>query len=519
MQGRFRRSYGLAQFGKSWPRFDRRRLSAPGCDVVDLGYRPVTAIRGILFAGRFLTHGQLLGMAPEQQRNALINIMAAHSNESISHFQSLNDNDLAGVGAVMVVLLVGGSRTPDQLRTISSDNQRNTLISELASQGLSGSTLQGMGNQQVALVACGGMMPGAISHAALVQGVLLLGQFRTFAQLRTMSSEDRRNTLIVELSKHSNASGPALQGLDDFQLSGAGAAMVFLRINRIRDDLALKTMSLDDQRNTTIVEVDRQLHVGNKLQGLPTFDVITAALGIAPKFFVPLPPITQGLRLFRFSVDSLNILEQKSDNEHSDSDWLSIIISIGNAATKADPRTLPPTVINIERNIKTGNTIAGIFKSDPFDIQETDVVFVSLLVTNLGSSRIEDQGRQAVQITNKVVDIASPIIGAAIGLFFGNPLEGAQIGKQVGDGIDKGVSVLSDVFDFLGVHFGPPNCNGVVLRETLTYLPGEMQQAVGVGASREITGTQENDRCGSPPRTQINFHVLQQPTGSGDPNF
>jgi hypothetical protein len=478
----------------------------------------MTVIRGVLMAGRFLTHGQLVGMVPAQQRQALIDVMVDHAHEPISNFRSLTDDDLAGVGAVLVVLLIGGSRSKAQLKTMSSDDQRNTLIVELA-RGQVMPELQGMTNTQLALLAMGGNLPGALSQAALVQGVLLIGQSRRFADLLRMTSDDQRNTLIVEISKHSNATAAVLQGLSDFELAGAGAALVFLQINGIRGDATLRSMSLDDQRNTAIVEADKYLKVGAKLQGLTTFDVVTAAIGVTPKFFVPLPPISEGLRLYRFSVDSFDILEQKSDNEHSDSDWLSIAVSIGNAAAKSDPRPLPPTVINIERNIKTGNKIAGPFKSDAFFLQDTDVVIVTLVLTNLGSSRIEDQGREAVKVTNKVIDIAGPIIGAAIGLYYGRPKEGAQIGLQVSEGIDKGIAVLSEVFDFLNIHFGPPNCNGVVMTQTITYLPGEFSRAANVAEAREQTGPQENDRCGSPPRTRINFRVLQQALGSGDPNF
>jgi hypothetical protein len=79
---------------------------------------------------------------------------------------------------------------------------------------------------------------------------------------------------------------------------------------------------------------------------------------------------------------------------------------------------------------------------------------------------------------------------------------------------------LSDVFDFLGIHFGPANCNGVVLSDTLTFGPGELAQAAGRPASRQYTGPQENDRCGSAPESTVNFIVRRLP-GSGliSPDF
>src|SRR5215216_348746 len=101
---------------------------------------------------------------------------------------------------------------------------------------------------------------------SLLRGVLLAGNFRTHHELLTMSNDDQRNTLIVELAAHSNQTD--YQAYDDDTLAGMGAVLVFLRASRIRDDAALRTMSADDQRNTLIVEIDAQTHQGAHLQGL-----------------------------------------------------------------------------------------------------------------------------------------------------------------------------------------------------------------------------------------------------------
>ncbi len=85
-------------------------------------------------------------------------------------------------------------------------------------------------------------------------GVLLAGEWRTADDLKKMTKEDARNTLIVELSKHSNQPVEYFQKFDDNALVGKGATVVFLMEARIRDNKALKNMSDDDQRNTLIVE-------------------------------------------------------------------------------------------------------------------------------------------------------------------------------------------------------------------------------------------------------------------------
>jgi hypothetical protein len=39
-------------------------------------------------------------------------------------------------------------------------------------------------------------------------------------------------------------------------------------------------MSVDDQRNTFIVEMDGQTHLGARLQGLSNLDLVLTALGV-----------------------------------------------------------------------------------------------------------------------------------------------------------------------------------------------------------------------------------------------
>jgi hypothetical protein len=230
-------------------------------------------------------------MSAGDQRNTLIVEMTKHSNQQTAHFQSLNDSQLAGAGAVMVFLLKGGIRDANALKTMSDDDQRNTAIVEVAAQTHLGKTLQGNSNIDLVALALGQNLQGSLTLSTFIRGVLLAGGFRTHHDLIAMSDGDQRNTLIVEMTKHSNQQTAHFQSLNDFQLAGAGAAMVFLLKGGIRDANALKTMSDDDQRNTAIVEVAAQTHLGNKLQGLRTIDVVAAALGVDPVFFVPAPPI------------------------------------------------------------------------------------------------------------------------------------------------------------------------------------------------------------------------------------
>lgn len=123
---------------------------------------------------------------------------------------------------------------------------------------------------------------------SLIRGVLA-GNFRTQHELNTMSADDQRNTLIVELTGRTNQPVGHFQAMDDATLAGTGAVLVFLRRAKIRTDAQLKTISDDDQRNILIVEIDGQNHMGSRLQGLSNMDLVRVGLGsdLATKGIVP----------------------------------------------------------------------------------------------------------------------------------------------------------------------------------------------------------------------------------------
>jgi hypothetical protein len=86
------------------------------------------------------------------------------------------------------------------------------------------------------------------------RGVLLAGKWRKADELNHMPTAEKRNALVVELSKHTNQTVKYFSSFDDDTLVGKGATVVFLREAGIRDDNALKNMSDADQRNAMVVE-------------------------------------------------------------------------------------------------------------------------------------------------------------------------------------------------------------------------------------------------------------------------
>ena len=85
-------------------------------------------------------------------------------------------------------------------------------------------------------------------------GMLYKAGARTYGDLNNMSDEDERNTIIIELSKLSSDSVSALQGRNTDTLIAQYAINILLRETRIRTIAGLKTTSLENQRNTLIIE-------------------------------------------------------------------------------------------------------------------------------------------------------------------------------------------------------------------------------------------------------------------------
>eukprot|EP00481_Brizalina_sp_1-RS-2013_P000900 TRINITY_DN214_c0_g1_i1.p1 TRINITY_DN214_c0_g1~~TRINITY_DN214_c0_g1_i1.p1 ORF type:complete len:129 (-),score=17.03 TRINITY_DN214_c0_g1_i1:322-708(-) len=78
--------------------------------------------------------------------------------------------------------------------------------------------------------------------------------YRTFDQVLTASEDDCRNTLIVEINGISNEAIGTIQGYDQTQIVGKIYTANILKLREFRTVNELKQMSTDDQRNTLIVE-------------------------------------------------------------------------------------------------------------------------------------------------------------------------------------------------------------------------------------------------------------------------
>jgi hypothetical protein len=229
-------------------------------------------VRGVLLVGKFRSQTDLNQMTEEDWRNTLIVELANRTRNDVPFYQGLSSPDLAGVGSLLVFLREAKRRSDAEIKAMSADDLRNTVIVEAASQtGQSVPSLQAMSNMRLVQLVLG-------PERAWIRGVLLVGKFRSQIELNGTSGEDQRNTLIVELANRTKASVADYQGLNDADLAGVGALLVYLRGAGRRTDAELKGMSPDDLRNTVIVEVHEQTSRAD-LQALSNIQLARMLLG------------------------------------------------------------------------------------------------------------------------------------------------------------------------------------------------------------------------------------------------
>src|ERR1700719_4243026 len=98
--------------------------------------------------------------------------------------------------------------------------------------------------------------------------------------------------------------------------------------------------------------------------------------------------------------DRIQIQNKKSDSDHSDNDWLSIVWMVDHRDGK-EPVSLSQTVALVKEDgsqiLETGDVIKVIEQSAP--CLDGDFVTAYYTIVNLGSLDWEDQAKAASQVT------------------------------------------------------------------------------------------------------------------------
>jgi hypothetical protein len=186
-----------------------------------------------------------------------------------------------------------------------------------------------------------------------------------------------------------------------------------------------------------------------------------------------------------FSVNKVEVHNNRSRGQHNDSDWLSMILKVNDQVRNVGP-------FNIGPNIHGGDVLTGPWTLGPVQINDTDNVSLTYLVVNLG--HVDDGNAQlglAIQVyTAYIGAVAStaPPWGPVVGAFV------AGIGQVIGWAI--------------GLDKSNPNCDGEVLHDAFEYPPGQLiRQGTPHTVSNDYTENTPSE-CGNPPQTTVIYSII-----------
>lgn len=109
-------------------------------------------ISSVLIVGKFRRQSDLVGISLDDQRNILITELGGRTNQSGGYYQSLDNDTLAGVGALLVFFRAAKIRNDRDIKTMSDDGIRNTFIVEIYAR-TGRADLQGLSNIQLVRLA------------------------------------------------------------------------------------------------------------------------------------------------------------------------------------------------------------------------------------------------------------------------------------------------------------------------------------------------------------------------------
>lgn len=109
-------------------------------------------ISSVLIVGKFRRQSDLVGLSLDDQRNILITELGGRTNQSGGYYQSLDNDTLAGAGALLVFVRAAKIRNDQDLKTITDDDIRNIFIVEIYAR-TGRADLQGLSNIQLVRLA------------------------------------------------------------------------------------------------------------------------------------------------------------------------------------------------------------------------------------------------------------------------------------------------------------------------------------------------------------------------------
>jgi len=233
------------------------------------------------------------------------------------------------------------------------------------------------------------------------------------------------------------------------------------------------------------------------------------------------------------SFSQMKLVNQKSDHDHSDNDWLSMVWMINE---KVYSKTVPLVNTTGTPVLHTGDVLQPY--QDYVLCQSIDTVIVVFTVINLGSYDFGKQAEAAAKFTQGVLDAVVPIYMKVAASVLTMVSDGAlpvaadfiaalagesspildQFSSKIGDAIDGAFDnvitpALKDVVEFFAqILTGKPNCNGEVLHDYVIFLPNQPVQDIHI--SKTYPGPQTNSSCGTPPNTTVDIVMHREGIGA-----
>ncbi|CAJ0567003.1 unnamed protein product, partial [Mesorhabditis spiculigera] len=133
--------------------------------------------------------------------------------------------------------------------------------------------------------------------------LLFSAGWRTVAEINSMPDEDKRNTIIVELHNRLAQTIGYLQGRDTPALVAAGGLYLILKRNGWRREDELHAMSIEDTRNTCIVELANKGYGSiRELQGHANRELVEKAANFYEKSNEPASVISMTLHFDQVQI-------------------------------------------------------------------------------------------------------------------------------------------------------------------------------------------------------------------------
>ncbi len=225
------------------------------------------------------------------------------------------------------------------------------------------------------------------------------------------------------------------------------------------------------------------------------------------------------------NFDSIEIQNKKSDSDHADNDWLSIVFYANEGEVYRD--TIPLRNLSGSQVINSGDFIT------PFqtwcDCDDRSFVTAVYAITNLGSCDWDDQAEAATKITGEIAKVCADIYLQAAKLVL--EAASADFGGQIGAGIAQLIGPFYDllekkIVELVGITFekviapivaaiaseaanllGHPDCNGEVIHDVATFWPGVVNDQT---YSTTYEGLQKNSYCGMAPHTKVDLQKYRE---------